>query len=89
MYLQNFQEIYSSLYMSDFTSMLKISVGRDYFRTLYLKSLCLFEVWCSVVQSFAKIKFSSFIFQKYFDFLQPPGTDTRKVEKIFQNYFEF
>lgn len=80
--------------MSDFTSMLKISVGRDYFRTLYpvflwFKSLCLFEVWCSVVQSFAKIKFSSFIFQKYFDFLQPPGTDTRKVEKIFQNYFEF
>ncbi len=46
--------------MSDFTSMLKISVGRDYFRTLYpvflwFKSLCPFEVWCSVVQSFAKV----------------------------------
>ena len=40
--------------MSDLTSMLKISVGRDYFRTLYtvflwFKSLRLFEVWCSVV----------------------------------------
>lgn len=40
-------------------------------RFLWFKSLCSFEVWCSVVQSFAKIKFSSFIFQKYFDFLQP------------------
>ena len=40
--------------MSDLTSILKICVGRDYFRTLYtvflwFKSLCLFEVWCSVV----------------------------------------
>ena len=36
--------------MSDLTSMLKICVGRDYFLTLYpVKSLCPFEVWCSVV----------------------------------------
>ena len=78
--------------MSDFTSMLKISVGRDYFRTLYpvflwFKSLCLFEVWCSVVQSFAKIKFSSFIFQKYFDFLQPTrhgyAKSLKNIPKLF------
>lgn len=57
--------------MSDFTSMLRyLSEGITFVHSI-LKSLCLFEVWCSVVQSFAKIKFSSFIFQKYFDFLQP------------------